>query len=336
MAARNIPFSVLDLAWIPQGATATDALKNSRELAQHAERLGYHRYWVAEHHNMSGVASCATAVILAHVGAATATIRIGAGGVMLPNHAPLLVAEQFGTLDAFYPGRVDLGLGRAPGTDSFTVRALRRDPHTAADSFPQDVQELRAYFSPVQAGQRIRAVPAAGHTVPLWILGSSTYGAQVAAAFGLPFAYAAHFAPAALLSALDIYRREFKPSAQLQQPYAVVCVHAFVADSDEHARYLATSGQQAFQNLYRGTPKPLQPPQRDFEAQCNPDELAAIRQTMRHACIGSRESVVRQLQALLELTQADELMFGAPIFDHRERLYSYELLAQACKALGTA
>jgi luciferase family oxidoreductase group 1 len=333
--SKPLSFSVLDLAWIPQGSSPADALNHSRELAQHAERLGYHRYWVAEHHNMSGVASCATAVVLSHIGAATSTIRIGAGGVMLPNHAPLIIAEQFGTLDAFYPGRVDLGLGRAPGTDGFTVRALRRDPQAGAESFPQDVQELQSYFLPAQPGQRIRAVPATGRNVPIWILGSSTYGAQVAAALGLPFAFAANFAPPALTAALEIYRRNFQPSAQLEQPYAAVCVHAVVADSDEHAKYLATTGQQAFYNLHRGQPKLLQPPQRDFEAMCSPDELAAIKHTMKYACVGSPHSVAEQLREFLKLTEADELLFGGPIFDHHERLYSYELVAKVCKELST-
>lgn len=328
---QALRYSVLDLAWIPEGTTAAAALNHSRELAQHAERLGYYRYWVAEHHNMIGVASCATAVVLSHVGAMTSTIRIGAGGVMLPNHAPLVIAEQFGTLDSFYPGRIDLGLGRAPGTDGLTVRALRRDVNSA-EHFVEDIQEVQAYFAPAQPGQRIRAVPAAGHAVPLWILGSSTYGAQVAAEFGLPFAFAAHFAPPALLDALEIYRRNFTPSTQLSAPYAAVCVHAFVADSDEHARYLASSGQQAFYNLHRGTPKPLQPPRHDFEAQCSPQELAGIRHTMQYACVGAPATVGKQLAQLLKLTQADELMFGAPIFDHRERLRSYELLAEAVQA----
>lgn len=332
---KRIPYSVIDLVWIPQGSTPTEALNKSRELAQHVESLGYLRYWVAEHHNLS-VASCATSVILSHIGAVTTRIRIGSGGVMLPNHAPLLVAEQFGTLDAFYPGRVDLGLGRAPGADGVALRALRRDSRTTADSFPQDVQELQAYFQPAQPGQRIRAVPAAGRQVPLWILGSSTYGAQVAAALGLPFAFGAHFPSEALIPALQLYRQGFRPSEHLQKPQVMICTMAIGADSDEHARYLASSAQQEFLNIHRGLNKPLAPPARDFEASCDADELAFIQYAFRYCCVGSTQTITQQLRDLVELTQADELMFGSPIYDQHEKLYSYEIVAKACEALTAA
>lgn len=331
----SIPYSVLDLVWIPQGSTPAEALNKSREQAQHVERLGYYRYWVAEHHNLP-VASCSTAVILSHVGAATATIRIGSGGIMLPNHAPLLIAEQFGTLDAFYPGRVDLGLGRAPGTDGPAMRALRRDPRTSADSFPQDVQELQAYFLPVQPGQRIRAVPAAGHNVPIWILGSGVYGAQVAAALGLPFAFGLHFPSDALLPALQMYRQGFRPTEHLQKPHVMICTMAIAADTDEHARYLATSAQQEFLSMHRGKPQSIMPPIRNFEAMCDADELAGVDYVMRNACVGARDTITRQLCDLLQLTRANELMFGAPIYDHHEKLYSYEVVAKACEALSAS
>jgi len=326
---RKIPYSILDLAWIPAGSTPAQALQHTRELAVLAERLGYHRYWVAEHHNMPGVACCATSLVLGYVAAATSTIRVGSGGVMLPNHAPLVIAEQFGTLDTLYPGRVDLGLGRAPGTDGLTVQALRRDPYSAAESFPQDVQELQAYFEPLEPGQKVAAIPATGRKVPIWILGSSTYGAQVAAALGLPYAFAAHFAPQALHAALQIYRQHFRPSAQLDKPYAMVCVHVFAADTEAEARLQSSTLQQMFYNLHRGTPKHLQPPKANFEQNCSPAELAGIKQTTRYACIGTGEQIAASLQQFAETTQADEIMIAAPFYDHAARLRSYEIAAQA-------
>lgn len=331
--ARRLPFSVLDLAWIPAGGTAAQALHNTRELAQLAEGLGYRRYWVAEHHNMPGVACCATSVVLGYIGAATSKIRIGSGGVMLPNHAPLVVAEQFGTLDALYPGRVDLGLGRAPGTDGLTVRALRRDPFTAADAFPQDVLELQAYFRATQPGQKVSAIPAAGRDVPLWILGSSTYGAQVAAAFGLPYAFASHFAPQALHAALELYRSNFKPSEQLQKPYVMVGAHVYAADTADEAQYLSSSLQQMFFNLQRGTPRQLQAPIHDFEERASAAELAGVKQAMRYSCIGTRDMVAAKLREFAEQTQADEIMIASPMFDHGARLRSYEIAAEIAEML---
>lgn len=324
----RIPFSVLDLAWIPEGSSVAQALQNTRDLAQHAERWGFHRYWVAEHHNMPGVACCATSVVLGYVAAATSHMRVGSGGVMLPNHAPLVIAEQFGTLDALYPGRIDLGLGRAPGTDGLTVRALRRDPYTAADAFPQDVQELQAYFQTTQPGQKVSAIPAAGRNVPLWILGSSIYGAQVAAALGMPYAFASHFAPQALHAALEIYRSKFQPSEFLQQPYVMLGMHIYAADTADEAQYLASTLQQMFFNLHRGTPRQLQPPVPNFEQHASAAELAGINQAMRYSCIGTRDSVAAKLREFVAQTHADELMIASPMFDHAARLRSYEITAE--------
>ncbi len=264
MVVTRVPLSVLDLAPIVLGSTPGEALRNSLDLAQHAERLGYRRYWVAEHHNMTGIASAATSVVIGHLAGGTSTIRVGAGGIMLPNHAPLVIAEQFGTLEALYPGRIDLGLGRAPGTDQVTVRALRRVQEREND-FPREVQELMAFLGPVREGQSVQAVPGGGTEVPVWILGSSTFGAQLAAFLGLPYAFAAHFAPDDLEAALDAYRSTFKPSAQLDQPYAMVCVHAVVADTDDEARRLFTTTQQAFTNMHRGRPGQAQPPIDDID-----------------------------------------------------------------------
>ena len=264
-----VPFSVLDLAPITQGATAADALRNSLDLARHAEQWGYRRYWVAEHHNMPGIASAATAVVIAHIAAGTSTIRVGAGGIMLPNHAPLIVAEQFGTLESLFPGRIDLGLGRAPGTDHATAHALRRTLASDPEAFPQDVLELLSYFHP-QEGQRVRAVPGAGLDVPIWILGSSLFGAQVAALMGLPFAFASHFAAAQMMQAIAVYRSHFRPTADLPAPRVMLGVNIVAADTDEEARYLATSGRESFANLRRGMPTTLPPPNRDFEKEVLP------------------------------------------------------------------
>ena len=259
-----IPFSILDLAPITRGSTAAVALRNTLDLAQHAERLGYHRFWLAEHHNMPGIASAATAVVIGHVAGGTRTIRVGAGGIMLPNHAPLIVAEQFGTLESLYPGRIDLGLGRAPGTDQATARALRRTLASDPEAFPHDVMELMSYFAP-RDGQTVRAVPGSGLSVHIYILGSSLFGARVAAAFGLPFAFASHFAPAMMMEALDAYRSTFRPSDQLPAPYAILGVNVVAAPTDEEARFLASSGREAFANLRRGMPTTLPPPSREFE-----------------------------------------------------------------------
>jgi luciferase family oxidoreductase group 1 len=325
---RNIPYSILDLAWIPDGSTPAQALHHSRELAILGEQLGYHRYWMAEHHNMPGVACCATSLVLGYVAAATSRIRIGSGGVMLPNHAPLVIAEQFGTLECLYPGRIDLGLGRAPGTDGLTVQALRREPYTAADSFPQDVQELQAYFGPMKPGAKVAAIPATGRKVPLWILGSSTYGAQVAAVLGLPYVFASHFAPQALHAALQLYRQHFRPSAQLAQPYVMVCAHVYAADTQAEAQLHASTLQQMFYNLHLGTPKQLQAPDAGFAQSCSAAEFAGIQQTMKYSCIGTGKMIATKLAEFAAATQADEIMIAAPFFDHAARLRSYEITAR--------
>jgi luciferase family oxidoreductase group 1 len=329
----TVPFSVLDLSPIVEGGTAADALRNTLDLARHAEQLGYKRYWVAEHHNMTGIASAATVVVIGHVAAGTRTIRVGSGGIMLPNHAPLVVAEQFGTLETLFPGRIDLGLGRAPGTDQNTSRALRRDLQTNAEQFPQDVLELRAYFDAVQPGQQIRAVPGMGLKVPLWILGSSLFGAQVAAALGLPFAFASHFAPEALLSALEIYRRYFKPSEQLDKPYAMVAANIIAADTDAQARHLFTSLQQSFVKLRRGTPGKLAPPIDDINSWAAPVELAGLNHSLVYSFVGAPETVSRGVRSFLEMTKADELIVSGHIFDHAARLHSYELAARIRESL---
>ncbi len=321
-----IPFSVLDLSPIVEGASAADAFRNSLDLAQHAERWGYRRYWFAEHHGMPGVASAATAVVIAHVAGGTQTIRVGAGGVMLPNHAPLVIAEQFGTLESLYPGRIDLGLGRAPGTDSRTAAALRRDPMMAGERFPDDVVELQSYFAPAQPG-RIRAVPGAGLTIPIWLLGSSLFSAQLAAELGLPFAFASHFAPDYLMAALAAYRRLFRPSAALAAPYAMVGVTAFAADTDAEAQRLFTSLQLQFVNLRRGTPGPVPAPVDSMEGRWSAAEQAGVDHAFAYAAVGSPDTVRRRLHAIIEQTQADELMLTAQIFDHRARLRSFEIVA---------
>ena len=317
--------SILDLAFVPAGASPADALRNTLDLAQHAERWGYRRFWLAEHHNMVGIASAATAVVIGYVAAGTRTIRVGAGGIMLPNHAPLVIAEQFGTLESLYPGRIDLGVGRAPGTDPRTVRALRREP--GADSFPQDVIELQAYFSPTQAGQLIQAVPGAGLNVPLWILGSSLFGAQLAAMLGLPYAFASHFAPRALLPAIQAYRSGFKPSPQLDRPYVAAGINVFAADTDAQARRLFTSLQQQFTNLVRGAPGRLQPPVNDIEAYWTPEEKGHASAMLRYSFVGSPETVRRELEQFINATGVDELIVASAIYDHHARLRSYEMLA---------
>jgi luciferase family oxidoreductase group 1 len=323
-----VPFSVLDLSPIVEGGTAADALRNTLDLARHAEEWGYERYWVAEHHNTPGVASAATVVVIGHIGAGTRTIRVGSGGIMLPNHAPLVVAEQFGTLESLFPGRIDLGLGRAPGTDQVTSQALRRDLATNAEQFPQDVLELQAYFADVQPGQQIRAVPGAGLKVPLWILGSSLFGAQVAAMLGLPFAFASHFAPDALMPALEIYRRHFKPSGQLDKPHAMVAANIIAADSDAEALRLFSSLQQSFVKLRRGMPGELEPPVDDINTCASEPELAGLNHALVHSFVGAPQTVARGVRSFLQMTQADELIVTGHIFDHAARLHSFELAAR--------
>ncbi len=327
----SIPYSILDLSPIPQGFTATDALNNSRDLAQHAEKWGFSRYWMAEHHNMTGNASSATAVALCYVAAGTSTIRIGSGGIMLPNHAPLVIAEQFGTLASLFPGRIELGLGRAPGTDQMTARALRRDLQSSSDQFPQDVQELQFYFDDVQPGQAVKAIPGAGLHVPIWILGSSTYGAQVAAHFGLPYAFASHFAPEALMQALHAYKTLFKPSSQQAKPHAGVGVNIVAADTDEEAHYLFTTHQQHATRMRRNTRGQLPPPIDDIETFWTPYEKVSVSEQLSCSVVGSPETVRRGLQALVEKTGADELIMAGQIFDHKARLRSFEIAAQAAR-----
>ncbi|MBB6097891.1 luciferase family oxidoreductase group 1 [Deinobacterium chartae] len=328
-----IPFSILDLATIFEGSDAGQALRNTLETAQLAEQLGYHRYWLAEHHNMPTVASAATAVVIGQVAAVTRTLRVGSGGVMLPNHAPLVIAEQFGTLEALFPGRIDLGLGRAPGTDMRTARALRRDLLGSVDRFPQDVLELQAYFDDPAPGQAVQAVPGAGLKVPLWLLGSSTYSAQLAARLGLPFAFASHFAPAQALQALQLYRSLFQPSAQLQRPYAMVAVNAVVADSDAQAQHLSTSLQQTFLNLARGQVRPVPAPVDDL-GPLSESEKAALQAVTEFSAIGSPQTVRRQLEGIIRLTAADEIMSTVHIFDREARLYSLELLSRVREAMA--
>lgn len=327
-----IPYSLLDLAPVCEGSTPAHAFAHMADLARHAEALGYQRYWLAEHHNMPGIASAATSVLVGHVAGATQRIRVGSGGVMLPNHAPLQVAEQFGTLASLYPGRIDLGLGRAPGTDQATTRALRRY-YESADAFPQDVMELLRYFEPAQPGQPVQAVPGAGLDVPVWILGSSLFGAQLAAALGLPYAFASHFAPAAMEEAIALYRRTFKPSARLQAPYVMLALNMVGADTDAQARRLFTTQQQAFVRLRRGTPGLVPPPVDDIEAFWAPHEKATVEQALACAVVGSPDTLARGIAAFVQRHRPDELMLTANIFDHRARLHSFALAAEACKAL---
>jgi luciferase family oxidoreductase group 1 len=328
-----VPLSILDLVPITQGSTPRDALHRSLELARTAERLGYNRFWVAEHHNMTGIASAATSVVIGYLAGGTETIRVGAGGVMLPNHSPMVIAEQFGTLESLYPGRIDLGLGRAPGTDQLTVRALRRDP-MRADDFPQDVQELQALLAPVLPGQRVQAVPGGGTEVPLWILGSSTFGAQLAAMLGLPYAFASHFAPDALMPALEIYRDRFQPSKQLDRPYAMAGVNVFAAETDAEARRLFTSVQQSFANLQRGMPGPYPPPVDDINEVLSPAEQAGASRMLTHSMVGSPETVRTGVERFAADTGVDELMVVSAIYDPDARVRSYEILADVAGEAG--
>ena len=328
-----IPLSILDLAPVCEGSTPTQAFANMLELAQRADALGYHRYWLAEHHNMPGIASAATAVLIAHVAAATRSIRVGAGGIMLPNHSPLQVAEQFGTLASLYPDRIDLGLGRAPGTDQPTARALRRY-FDAADQFPQDVRELLHYFEPAQSGQAVRAVPGAGIPVPVWLLGSSLFGARLAAAMGLPYAFASHFAPDAMDEAVEAYRREFRPSSRLQQPYVILALNVVVSDSLEESKRLFTSQQQSFVRLRRGQPGLIPPPVDDIEDFWEPHEKFGVERALACTVLGNREQVGQGMADFVERHRPDELLLTANVFDHAARLRSFELAMQAWRDLG--
>jgi luciferase family oxidoreductase group 1 len=323
-----IPFSILDLCPIPKGTSPAVALSNTLELAQQADRLGYERYWLAEHHNMPGIASAATSVLIGHVAGGTQRIRVGSGGIMLPNHSPLVIAEQFGTLASLYPDRIDLGLGRAPGTDMMTARALRRDQMESPDQFPRDVQELQYLFGEVQPGQRIRAVPGAGLNVPIWLLGSSLFSAQLAAMQGLPFAFASHFAPDLMQQALEIYRSRFEPSPQLDRPYAMLGANVLVADTDAEARYQFTSTQQGFINLRRGTPGQVPPPIDDIESYWSPAEKAMVEHSLSVSFIGSANTVEKELTQFIASQQPDELIITANIFDQTARLRSLELVAE--------
>jgi luciferase family oxidoreductase group 1 len=331
-----VALSVLDLSPIVAGGTATQALHNTLDLARHAEQWGYRRFWLAEHHNMPGIASAATSVVIGYVAGGTRTIRVGAGGIMLPNHSPLVIAEQFGTLESLYPGRIDLGLGRAPGTDMLTARALRRNLAGDADSFPQDVKELMAYLAPAEPGQRLRAVPGAGTKVPIWILGSSLFGAQLAASLGLPYAFASHFAPAQMMEAIELYRRRFRPSDQLAQPYVMLGVNVFAADTDAVAGTLLSSLQQAFVNLRSGQPGQLPPPIDGYESRLSPLERAGLQQALSCTVVGAPETVRLGLESFIARTGADELMVTAMMFDHAARLRSYEITAAAHAELTRA
>jgi luciferase family oxidoreductase group 1 len=322
-----IPFSILDLSQIADGSSISEALASSAKMAQAAEEAGYHRYWLAEHHGMPGIASAATSIVIAHVGAATKTIRVGSGGIMLPNHSPLVIAEQFGTLEALNPGRVDLGIGRAPGTDMMTARALRRNMDAGVESFPNDILELQHLLGEPDEGQRILAVPGANSQVPIWLLGSSLYSAQLAAQLGLPYAFASHFAPELLFDALQLYRQHFRPSAALSRPHVMVGVMGVAADSDAEAEYLYTSMQQSFANLRRNVRTPFPRPSYDAVADLKPEETAMIDHMLRYAMVGAPATIEKRLGSFLEQTQADELIISMPIHDIAARLKSVELFA---------
>ncbi len=331
--APLVPLSILDLVPITQGSTPGLALRNSLDLARHAERLGYTRYWVAEHHNSPGIASAATSVVIGYLAGGTSAIRVGSGGIMLPNHSPIVIAEQFGTLEALYPGRIDLGLGRAPGTDQLTIRAMRRSP-MAAESFPHDVQELQALLGPAQPMQSIQAVPGVDANVPLWILGSSTYGGQLAGILGLPYSFASHFAPDLLLEALDFYRQRFQPSKQLDRPYAMVGVPVVAADTDEEAQFLFTSLLQSSVNMLRGKRGQQPPPIADIESYWTPQEKLQTMHKYQYAVVGSKETVRAGLERIVEVTGADELICVSAIYDHQKRVRSLEILAEAAGGLS--
>nr|WP_199078166.1 LLM class flavin-dependent oxidoreductase [Pedobacter sp. ASV19] len=324
----SIPFSVLDLATVIEGKTPADTFKNSLDLAQHAESWGYHRYWLAEHHNMISVASSATSVVIGHIAGGTTSIRVGSGGIMLPNHSPLIIAEQFGTLESLYPGRIDLGLGRAPGTDQLTAMAIRGERFNAANSFPQDVLKLQAYFSSENSTSSVRAIPGEGLDIPIWILGSSTDSARLAAALGLPYAFASHFAPAQFLTAINLYRQNFKPSEHLKEPYVLACVNVIAADTDAEANKLATSLYQLFRGIVTGKRKLLQPPVESMDDIWTDYEEEQASQMLACTFTGSKETITNDLQQFLDQTQVDEIMATAHIFDHQARIRSYGLLAE--------
>ncbi len=327
-------FSVLDLAPVCEGSNAREALHNALDLAQHVEKWGFNRYWVAEHHNIPGIASAATSVVMGYIAGGTATIRVGAGGIMLPNHAPLMIAEQFGTLASLYPGRIDLGLGRAPGTDQLTMQALRRSLSQEVGDFPRDVVELQHFLKEPEETQKVVATPGAGTNVPLWILGSSLFGAQLAAMLGLPFAFASHFAPAAMDQAIAIYRENFKPSEQLEKPHVMLGYNVCAADSAEEADLLRSSSLQSFVNLRKGTPSKLPPPVEGYEATLSAPEQQMLNQMARCASVGSVDRVERQIKAFIKETEADELIIVSSIFDHKARLHSYELTAEVARSLN--
>lgn len=329
----RLRYSVLDLSPILEGETAAQSFRHSLSLAQHAEKWGYHRYWVAEHHNIPGVASAATSVVVGYIAGGTSTIRVGSGGIMLPNHAPLVIAEQFGTLESLYPGRIDLGLGRAPGGDQLTAGALRRGLGSSGDTFPADVQELQGFLGPPVPGQRVQAVPGQGLNVPLYLLGSSTFNATLAAELGLPFAFASHFAPELLYQALDIYRSRFEPSRVLQEPHVMIGVNIFAADTDAEAQRLFTSLQQVFLNLVRGRPRKLQPPVDDMSRLWTPAEAAQVGRMTRCSAVGGPVSFRQQIEVLLNDTGADEIIATAPIYDQQARLRSFEIAAGVFKEL---
>ncbi len=327
---RDIPLSVLDLAPIVVGGTARESFRNSLDLAQHVEKWGFHRYWLAEHHNMVGIASSATSVVIGYIAAGTSKIRVGSGGIMLPNHAPLVIAEQFGTLESMYPGRIDLGLGRAPGSDQITARALRRELGSNGEDFPELVDELRTYLNPPVDPRTmpVRAIPGEGLNIPIWLLGSSGFSARMAGQLGLPFAFASHFSPNYTLPALELYRSSFQPSDVLDSPYAMICVNVVAADTDEEASRLATSLEQQFLNLVRGRPGQLNPPVDNMDELWSEYEKSAVRQQLRYTITGNPQSVKNQLQMILDDTQADEIMITAQIYDHKARLHSYEIVSE--------
>lgn len=334
---QSIRYSVLDLSPITAGSTPTVSFRNSLDLAKHAERHGYHRYWLAEHHNIPGIASAATSVVIAYIAGGTTRIRVGSGGIMLPNHAPLVIAEQFGTLEAMYPGRIDLGVGRAPGGDGLTARALRRGLGSSGDTFPQDLQELRAYLGPADPRQAVRAIPGQGSHVPIYLLGSSDFSARLAAALGLPFAFASHFAPDYLRLALELYRANFQPSDALDAPYVMVGVNAIAADTDAEAARLFTSIQQQFHNLIRGVPGELPPPiEGGMDGRWSPPEQAHVERMTQYSVVGSPQTIRRQLEQILDQTRADEVILTAQIYDHAARKRSFEIAAEVMEQINSA
>lgn len=331
-ALKDIPISVLDLSPVVEGGTVSDSLRNTLDLAQHAEKWGYNRYWLAEHHNMTGIASSATSVVIGHVAAGTSRIRVGSGGIMLPNHSPLVIAEHFGTLESLFPGRIDLGLGRAPGTDQLTAQALRRDRRSDGSDFPEQLAELQEYFKPASESQmRVKAVPGQGLNIPIWLLGSSGFSAQLSAQLGLPFSFASHFSPNNTMTALNMYRRYFKPSDVLEKPYAMLGVNVIAADTDKEAERLATSMQQQFLNLIRNTPGKLKAPVDNMDELWTDFEKASLQQQLGSSIVGSPETIKVKLEQFIEETEADELMINAQIYDHKARLRSYEIVSQLFK-----